>query len=939
MVEAEPSLASALESTQTRQIVLSVLGSSPFLWRIASADPQALAKFLCADNKPDTETAFRVLLKDTRDAVESTDRNQLMLRLREIRRRAALFIALADLRNIWNLEEVTDALSRFADTTVETSLSWLLNDAFKRGELTEATTAQNCALTIVGMGKYGSRELNYSSDIDIIALFEPEKAPLAEHVGEKNFFIRITRDLAHILNTPTALGHVFRVDLRLRPDAGSSAVAISIPAAESYYESIGRNWERAAFIKASIVGGDKDIGIDFLKSLRPFVWRKFLDANTISDIQKMKEQTHALKRARDAASGQGYDIKRGTGGIRAIEFFVQAQQLIAGGKDESLRSRMTCDGLKSLLQAGWIDSETAEKLTEQYNFLRTLEHRIQMVNDEQTHALPRSDEEMDSLARFSGYENGEELWSDVSRRLDEVELFVSGLFSKKTGEKEEAPEFVFPYGTDDPDTLEKLQAMGFADAGRISSTVREWSHGKILAVTSEHNRNLLSKLIPQILKAAAANVEPDTSIANFDTLLHALPEEVQLFSLFDTNPNILTFLMQICSSAPRLVNYLGHNVSAVESLISPDELISAEELLENFQIRLKGAQSSEAKLDVVRERVYEERFRLGVQLLTSKLSPRAAGQQYANLGCAAIQSLEPVIIEEEAKAFREKSPGEDFSAEIPIVIAMGKLGSAEMAPESDLDLVIIYDKDSDDSLWFQRVTQKLIKALSVPTIGGKLFSVDMRLRPFGSSGSLVTSIERFSEYQRDNAWTWEHMALTRARPITGAEDSQQRMRDAINEVLCRQRNSALLAADVADMRERIEKENTTTNPWELKHVRGGLVDMEFISQYIQLAHAHNNPQVLVRNNRDAFERFAELDVLGKSESDLLVRHWDLLHALTHALRICIEGKVEADKIPEEFHKLLAQAGEVESFDELNHKLADSQKQVHRLFEEIIVAAK
>ncbi|MCY4032763.1 MAG: bifunctional [glutamine synthetase] adenylyltransferase/[glutamine synthetase]-adenylyl-L-tyrosine phosphorylase [Hyphomicrobiales bacterium] len=939
IIQAEPPLADVLESTQTRELVLSILGASPFLWRIASAEPQSLADFLRAADKPETERLFRVLLKEARNALDSTERNQLMVRLREIRRRVALLVALADMRNIWSLEEVTDALSRFADAVIETSLSWLLNDAFNRNELTESIKAQNCALTIIGMGKYGSRELNYSSDIDIIALFEPGKAPLAEHVDEKNFFIRITRDLAAILTTPTSLGHVFRVDLRLRPDAGSSAVAISIPAAESYYESIGRNWERAAFIKASTGGGDKDLGIDFIKAMRPFVWRKYLDANTIRDIHAMKEQTHALKRARDAASGQGYDIKRGAGGIRAIEFFVQAQQLIAGGKDESLRSRTTCGGLAALLRSGWIDSETANKLSRQYHFLRMLEHRLQMVNDEQTHALPRSAEEMDSLARFSGYENGTELWRDVSGRLDEVERLVSGLFSKKAGKKDKLPELVFPALEDDPPTLKKLHSMGFVDAEKISGIVREWSHGNMPVAASEHNRNLLAKLLPEILKAAADNIEPDASIANFNTLLRALPAEVQLLSLFDTNPKILTFLMQICSSAPRLANYLERNVSAIDSIINPDELPDANKLLESFNIRLKSVNSFDAKLGAVRERVYEERFRLGMQLLASRLSPRRAGQHYADLGCAVIRTLESVVVEQETQVLREKSSSENINAEMPTVVAMGKLGSGEMSPESDLDIIIIHDSDNDDSGWFQRITQKLIKALSIPTVGGKLFSVDMRLRPFGASGSIVTSLERFREYQRDHAWTWEHMALTRALPLTGPERAQNRMGDAINEVLCRRRNPALLAADVVDMRERIKKENPSTDPWELKHASGGFIDMEFISQYIQLAHAYDTPQVLVRNNRDAFKRFAELGVLGESEGNLLKRHWDLLHALTHALQICIEGKIQTDTIPKEFHQLLARAGQVESFDELNRKLADSQKQVHDLFEKIIVAAK
>ena len=921
--------------------MLSVLGASPFLWRICVAEPRRLACFLEVDSKSAAERQFQLLLQETRDAVDVTDRNLLMAQLRETRRRVALLTALADLRALWNLEEVTEALSRFADVCLETTLSWLLADAHRRGDLTEPVAAQRCGLTLLGMGKYGSRELNYSSDIDLIALYAPEVAPLAEHVQEKNFFVRITRDLAQILHTPTALGHVFRVDLRLRPDAGSSAVAISVPAAESYYESVGRNWERAAFIKASVVGGDKDVGIDFLHALRPFVWRKFLDAETIRDIHLMKEQTHALKRAKDADSGQGYDIKRGAGGIRAIEFFVQAQQLIAGGKDESLRVQTTCGGLMALVRAGWIDNDTARDLIKEYHFLRMLEHRIQMMNDEQTHALPRSVEEMDSLARFIGYEDGVALWKGISERLDKVERLVSGLFNKKTSKPEEAPEMVFPALEDDPTTLEKLSAMGFADTEKVSGIVREWFHGNLPVVSSEHERNLLGGIAPVILKTAAANVEPDASLTNFDTLLRALPPEMQLFSLLDTNPKILKFLIQICSSAPRLANYLGRNISAIDSIIDPGAMPKAEELLESFQTRVASAGSFNDKLDTVRECVYETRFRLGMQLLGARLSPRNAGQHYSDLGCAVIQTFLPLVVEEEARILREKNPSEnpedELDPETPVVVAMGKLGSGEMSPESDLDIIVIYDEEivGDDSTWFQRVAQKLIAALSIPTIGGKLFTVDMRLRPFGASGPIATSLARFRDYQRDHAWTWEHMALTRAKAITGGAVSCGRVNDSVREILCRRRNPVILAADVADMRARMWKENPSRDPWELKHVRGGLIDMEFISQYLQLAHAHETPALLQANNRDAFEKFGEVGVLPKEESEMLVRHWDLLHGLTQALRICIEGKVKIEEIPEDFHPLLAHAGGVDSFEALSQHLIESQKQIHHLFEKLV----
>ena len=941
---AAPRLREVLQAGENQALLLAILGASHFLWRICAAEPERLAAFLQADSRQACEAQLQRLLQEIQDAAEAPDRNRLMELLRQTRRRVALLAALGEIREIWSLEQATEALSRFADLCLEVTLAWLLQDAHRRGELQRPVATHDCGLVILGMGKYGSRELNYSSDIDLIALYAPGAAPLSETVQEKSFFVRITRDLAQILQTPTALGHVFRVDLRLRPDAGSSAVAISIPAAESYYESVGRNWERAAFIKASVVAGDKDIGIDFLEALRPFVWRKFLDAATIRDIHSMKEQTHALKRAKDAASGQGYDIKRGAGGIRAIEFFVQAQQLIAGGKDESLRSQTTCGGLEALARAGWIDAGTARDLTREYHFLRMLEHRLQMMNDEQTHALPRRPEEMDALARFAGYQDGAALWKGVSGHLNEVERLVSGLFSKRSAEAgKEEKALVFPALEDDPATLEKLSGMGFQDAERVSAIMREWEHGRIAALASESVRARLDRLVPEILKIAAQNSDPDASIANFDTVARAQPAEAQLFPLLESNRKILKFLMHICSSAPRLANYLERNASALSSLLEPQAMPTEEEQLAMLQARLDGAEAFDDKLERMCEMVYEERFRLGMQLLGGGLSAREAGRHYAGLACSVCRLLLPLVVEEEGRAMRAKAEGEQKGeedvpdAEMPVVVAMGKMGSGEMSPESDLDLIVIYDEEmvGDDAAYFQRVTQKLIAALSIPTVGGKLFNVDMRLRPFGASGPLATSLQRFKEYQRDRAWTWEQMALTRARVIAGEAPSRQRVAQAIREVLCRRRNIPILAADVADMRQRMWKENPSRNAWELKHVRGGLIDMEFISQYLQLAHAHDRPQLLQRNNRDAFEKFAEAEILPAEDCAVLIRHWDLLHGLTQNLRLCVQGAVAAEEIPEEFQALLARAGGVEDFDALQRLLSESQEKVLALFERLV----
>ena len=939
-----PPLADLLADQDARDSARAILGGSDFLRRICIAEPRFLAACLADDSQPAYDAHIRRLLEATAKTREADGRNPLMERLRALRRRVALLCALGEIRAVWSLEQTTEALSRFADVCLDATLAWLLADAHSRGDLTEPLPVERCGLTILGMGKYGARELNYSSDIDLIALYAPGRAPVSDKIMEKNLFVRITRDLAQILQTPTALGHVFRVDLRLRPDAGSSAVAISVPAAESYYESVGRNWERAAFIKASVVAGDKDIGIDFLAGLRPFVWRKFLDAATIRDIRMMKEQTHALKKARDAAAGYGYDIKRGAGGIRAIEFFVQAQQLIAGGKDDSLRAQTTSGGLNALATAGWIDQDTARALIREYHFLRMLEHRLQMMNDEQTHALPRNAEDMTTLARFAGYEDGAALWQDVGVHLARVEELTAGLFGRKPGESED--ELAFPALEDDPDTLEKLAALGFRDAKRVSALARNWAHGRTArapSLASDAARARITALLPDILRAASTSGDADASIANFDALLQAQPTESQLASLLESNPKILRFLMRICSSAPRLAGYIERNASALATLLEPQERPDEDTLAQEFQDHLAGASDFAGQLERLRERVYEERFALGMQLMNGAPDIRANGARYAELACAVTRVLLPAVVSEEHRLLRDKllaaGEAEDDipEAETPVVVALGKMGSAEMSPESDLDLITIYDEDmvGDDAAWFQRVTQKLIAALSMPTVSGKLFTVDMRLRPFGASGPIATSLRRFVEYQRDNAWTWEHMALTRARVVAGDAPSRARVADAIREILVRRRNPTLLVADVADMRARMWKENPSRDPWELKHARGGMIDMEFVSQYLQLAHAHDNPRVLHRNNRDAFAAFAQEGILPPNICEFFVAHWDMLHGLTQMLRLCVSGKVNPEEIPSEFRRLLARAGGAPDFAALQEKLPASQERAHQLFTRLI----
>ena len=811
-----------------------VAEGSPFLRRLMRLYPDVLVAL--SDVSVEDYVAARLAACETEMAALD-DKDTAMACLRHCRNRCALAIALADLADAWDVEQVTDALTRLADMAVRTGVDFLLRQAVAEKKLAHFTRD---GLVVLALGKHGGQELNYSSDIDFVVYFTSSALPLAPQLDEGKFYITLVRELTALLQNPTAEGFVFRVDLRLRPDPGATPVAIPVHAALSYYESMGQNWERAVYIKARAIAGDIAAGEKFIADLQPYIWRRYLDFAAIEDVHSMKRQIHAVRGHAEIAAA-GHNLKLGRGGIREIEFFVQTQQLIAGGRDADLRGHRTVEMLAMLAKKGWISNETAETLTASYYYLRRMEHRLQMKLDEQTQTLPREGNSFDAFARFAGYQTAADFTAALTEHLARVTHEYGLLFETAESLSGAGGNLVFTGGEDDPDTLETLTQMGFARPQDISALVRGWHAGRMGATRSARAREILTRLQPMILERLAQGGDADSGFIRFHNFLVSLPAGVQVFSLFQSNPHVLSLLIDIITVAPRLAAFLGANSGLIDTLVqeagaplSPPDFNTAQ---------------FEATMDALRRYVHEEQFRIGTRSLAEPIMATAYGEAYTPLAETAINTMLQA-----ARDDIERQYGTIAGAEI-VILGLGKLGSREMTLQSDLDLILICDapdfavlSDGDKAIdaerWFARLARRFISGLSAPTAEGDLFEVDTRLRPSGNAGPLVTKRAAFESYQNNNAWTWEHMALTRGRILAGDVGLAQKVQEIVVSVLAQARDGAALVKDVTEMRARLRQHQPQRGPFDIRRGDGGLVDIEFIAQSLQLAHAADIPSLI-----------------------------------------------------------------------------------------------
>jgi glutamate-ammonia-ligase adenylyltransferase len=919
-------------SPECLRLLSGVFAGSSFLSGIAERELRLVFETL--DAAPE-EQVDSILARAREEAVTAGSVRDIMRVLRQAKSQIAFVIALADLAGVWTVDEVTQRFTEAADCFVSLAVNYLLKRAAEAGQLSPPISTDPQAgsgLIVLGMGKYGAFELNYSSDIDLIIFFDRAIAPLARNIEPQSFFVRLTRDLVHILQERTADGYVFRTDLRLRPDPGSTQAAISTDAAFRYYETLGQNWERAALIKARPVAGDIAAGQAFLQALGPYIWRKYLDYNAIADIHAMKRQIHAAK-GHERIAIAGHNLKLGRGGIREIEFFVQSQQLIAGGRQPKLRTRQTLEGLQLLTEFDWIGPKVRDDLTEAYRYLRRIEHRLQMVADQQTHTLPANADELERFSRFAGYERLAEFRDELLAHMQAVERHYAALFEKVPDlTPQTVPgNLVFTGDADDPGTIETLRKLGFKNPSAAIAAVKGWHYGRYKAMQSERAREMLTEFTPHLLEALGRTGDPDLALATFDKFLSEIPAAVQLFSLLRANPELFRLLAQIMGSAPRLARILSRRRRLMDAILDPGHLGGQpgfEEVRALVRREIMDAGSYEERLNQARICGQEQAFFIGVQLLSRQLSPEDAGHAYSSLAAALVETLADVV---------QAQFGGPFPP--PAIFGMGKLGGSEMTASSDLDLIAVYEVppelESQAPQHYARYTQRLIAALSAPTSEGELYPVDMRLRPSGKAGPLAVRLQSFISYQRDEAWTWEHLALTRARVIAGPGSLPELLKEEIRQILTLRRDRAKAAADVTEMRAMIEAEKGTSDLWQTKTHRGGLIDVEFIAQFLQIVHAADEPAILSQNTAQALRNLTDAGFLKPGDGKALVDAAELYQAVAHILRLCTEGVFQAQSAPRDLIELLLNVTGTESLPALEAHLKATYASTAGLFQEYV----
>ncbi len=938
--ELQSALGPDADPDQWTALVKGAAGNSPFLARLMLRDPEALAALFYKR----ADDGLAGLLSDIdAKARQAGDLSTLMSVLRDAKSRGALLIALADIGRIWSVGQVIHALSDLAQACLGAAVRWLLADAARRGQLAPTDPDApdlGSGFAVLAMGKFGARELNYSSDIDLVVFFDPDVMPVTGQTDPRSLSIALARAMVRVMQDVTADGYVFRVDLRLRPDAGSTQVAISFDWAERYYEGVGQNWERAAYIKARPVAGDLEAGTRMLRRLDPFVWRKHLDFAAIEDIHAIKRQIHAHGHF-GAISMEGHNVKLGRGGIREIEFFAQTQQLIAGGRIPSLRQGPTVDALRALAAHRMVEATVAEELIESYGFLRRLEHRLQMVDDVQTHDLPRTAEGITHIARFMGYADDSAFRKRVRGHLERVQGHYMALFEKEVPLSKRSGSLVFTGVEDDPETLDTLLRMGFAKPSVVAATIRGWHHGRIRATRSERARALLTKLVPGILETFAAYADPDIIFSRFDRFLSGLPSGVQFFSLIQANPQLLKLLAEILGMAPRFADYLSRNPGILDAMLDPDFLTALpgpRRLRHDIETSIAEAPDFEELLDRTRRFAREHSFRIGLQVLKGMARAGAAGQAFADLAEAVVRTLKPRVIGQMAERHGHVPGGE------MVVVGMGKLGSQELTATSDLDLILIYDYEGEASdgarplhaaQYFGRLSQRLINALTAPTADGKFYEVDMRLRPSGAAGPIAVRLEAFLRYHDIEAWTWERMALTRARVIAGPSVLSERVAAAIRSILCSPNDPDEICKDAVDMRERMVREIAASDPWDVKNVRGGLIDIEFIAQALQLIAAPSDPSVLHPTTCVALERLAKTEHLNAEEASALIRAARFQQGIAQALSVAVDGPFLPDEASNALKLVLARVSGCDSFVTTTEQLLGAQARVRSAFDRLI----
>ncbi len=862
-----------------------------------------LAKSYSGFDQPDQLLAKAFALCDEAAAGEG----DAFALLRHAKKQAHLAIAAGDLSGLYDLAQTTRHITAFADAALGASLKVALGEQ----GLTET------GLFAVALGKMGAFELNYSSDIDFSVFFDPD----VFHGGERepgDAAVRAIRRAISVLNDRTPDGYVFRTDLRLRPDPSSTPLAVSTRRAELYYESVGQNWERMVWIKGRCAAGDETVGQAFLNALEPFVWRRHLDYWAIADVHAIKNMINA-KAGKKSLHDVAADVKLGPGGIREIEFFVQTQQIILGGRNPDLRVRGTLEGLERLVDLGSVQADAAAELAEAYNALRMVEHRIQMLDDAQTHALPAFENKRAAVAALCGYSELQSFDKDLIETRKCVHDHYRALFADETRKREDAAQgnLVFTGVDNDPGTLDYLSELGFKFPELVIDVVRQWHRARTPATRTTRGRELLTAILPDLLTAMGATGEADEAFRRFSRFFEGLRSGVQVLSMLVAERALMEDLVTTLAIAPRIADILARRPGLLEALLSVSDRKDPPEIENDTEF--------ETGMDLMRRWHGEQAFLIGHRLLHGQIQARDAANDWSDLADISVTRMSR-LAELETERRYGKAPGSWA------VVGLGKLGGREMTAGSDLDILVIYDpqEHEDAQVWFTRFTQRLITALSAETAEGHLYETDMRLRPSGRAGPVATSIASFERYHQKDAWTWEHMALTRLRVLAGDETLARKI-ESLAEAAINSDQGAGRTKDILDMRERLDRDKPAAGPWDLKMRKGGLVDLEFITQHaILTAKTH---QALLPNLGDAQTQLLATQVWSEEDLKTASDAHAFLQALQQVQRMANENIVGELDLSKALQDRLCRAVDCELFEDVLSRLEATCARVTAMFGE------
>ncbi len=914
-----------------RDFLLGVFDAAPYLGRLAQRRPATLAA--CATADPDT--LIDTAIDNLRIAGEAApDKAALDAALRAAKADAHLVIALADLAGRWRVDQVTAALTRLADAAVAAALLAHVRFLAEDGRAVAPSDPANPlpGLFFLALGKMGTGDLNYSSDIDLVIFYDAERLVMPEGEEPRHRLPRLVQAVSQSLQDVTADGYVFRVDLRLRPDPGATPVVISTDAALNYYESLGQTWERAVWIKARACGGDAGAAADFLAHMQPFIWRRSLDYAAVDDIRGLARQIQTVGRRAEIRPA-GHDLKLGRGGIREIEFYAQIPQLVFGGREARLRKPATLGALEALVECGIIEADAAAALSADYRDLRAWEHRIQMRQDEASQTIPEAEEARAALAALAGFDSREAFEKAVETCLRRVHGHFSDQFADDKPLASAAGTLILTGVEPTPDTLKTLETLGFTDPEAVWKRLNAWSAGRVRAVRSTRARTLFARIAPQLVDRMSATGEPDAALVRFAGFFENLPMGVQPLSLLSNEPGLAADLIGILTLAPRMATELARRPNLLDAMLDRRFSVPlSEEPPGAFARMMKDAMERavdyEDALNAARRLVREERFRIGAQILRGQVSADSAGMAFTEMAEVALHAMADAARHETERRFGAM-PGQF------VLLGMGKLGGRELASDSDLDMMIVYEGEgSEAQSWFGRFAQRLISAISAPTEEGELFEVDMQLRPSGKAGPVAVSINRFVGYYPGEAWTWEMMALTRARIVAGDDTLARRVEVAIQAALTEYRDSRGVREDALAMRKKLEEAKPAKGPWDLKARAGGIQDIEFIVQTLQLIHAPRR-DVLRPPTQAAIKALQDAGALNARDAAMLTENLGLYLALLQMLRSAHGSGFDPETASAGFAERLAGLAGLPSLEALALDLDGRTATVRKLFRRLI----